>query len=90
MVSVQWGIYIISTDTLLFSVQLGINHYIDTIAESLGFLMQWGIAGCINEQYREQCSAVRNRSKCLVLSRVWVTKYKPLKKALFHSTMGHK
>ncbi len=41
---------VISITILLFSVQRGINHYIDTIAESLGFLVQWGIAGCINAE----------------------------------------
>jgi hypothetical protein len=37
IVSVQWETYLSSIDILLFSVQRGINHYIDTIAESLGF-----------------------------------------------------
>jgi hypothetical protein len=34
---VQWGTYLSSIDILLFSVQRGINHNMDTIADSLGF-----------------------------------------------------
>ncbi len=72
----QWGTYLSSIDILLFSVQRGINHNMDTIADSLHGIL-WGIAGCINEQCGERGSyrAVRNRSKSLVLRRVWVTKY---------------